>query len=125
MVDIKRVTTLFLLILLLFSPFVFAGEIFKDLDGDGINDEFQDINNNTIPDKFENNQQTPSNDFTGFSSTGAIDDFSLLTLPQKYALNFNRVSSLTQYRLDFDREFNTRLGGASSGGGSCAGGLCF
>lgn len=124
MVKIKRIAVL-LLALLYFLPSVFAADSFVDLDGDGINDKLPDINNNTIPDKFEKNQQTPATLFTGFTSVGETDDLAILTLPQQFKLNFSKISPVTQNRFDFDREFNTRLGGTSSGGGSCAGGLCF
>lgn len=114
-----------LALLLFFIPLSFAGENFIDLDGDGINDNFEDIDNNRIPDRFENKASASSDSFTGFSSTGATDGINSLTKSQRYQINFNRISYLNQNRSDFDREFNTRLGGASSGGGSCAGGLCF
>ena len=129
----KLSTITFLLILINFS-FLYAGNSnlrFIDLDGDGINDNIPDIDNNNIPDDFQNNLSLnlPENtkQFSGFS--GLTDDTKTvkvnLTSSERFSLRKYTSRGITTSRCDFDAEFGTRLGISSSGGGSCAGGICF
>ena len=108
-----------------------ASSKFIDLDGNGINDNLTDIDNNNIPDDFQNDIDIKlpisTVQFTVFSNNPSNQTITSQKI--KSSDNFQSKIFVTRHisvnRCDFDAEFNTRLGAAAASGGACAGGICF
>lgn len=110
---------------------VSSNQPYVDLDGDGINDNIDDIDNNNIPDSFQSKIKLGSGSslgqFKGFSSTQELEQsaYKNLNFSQSFSLNKFSARSLDKCRYDSESGFGIKVGFGSSGGGACAGGVCF
>lgn len=107
-------------------------ESYVDLDGDGFDDNTPDIDNNGIPDRFEISGKNETNpiEVASVSFFANLEKSSptvlLLSASEKFSLRKFSCRTLDKCRSNLDSDFSGGIGfGNASGGGACAGGVCF
>lgn len=127
--------SLAVLFICLFIPMMtIAGgpsNLYVDFDGDGINDNIEDLDNNKIPDQFQGKVHlvlpATSTSLPAFFTQASNNADNEITIPDadKFLLKKYVCRLLTSCRDNFDTDFDTGNNSGSSGGSSCAGGICF
>jgi len=104
---------------------------YVDMDGDGFDDNDADGNGDGIPDCLEPGYIAPlaEEELAGVFATLDLGGGQKVVLEESNAERFGRrqfcVRMIDCTRSIFDADFGSGLGISVSGGGSCAGGVCF